>query len=92
MSMTVIIECISWLINVTDINDAWWNPVIYRAYIKWRFAKTLLNSLCSLYSTLFTKTEIRVSSYCIDVSNPYSEHVFQFTKHLTNIPLNLNVM
>ena len=22
--MTVIIKCISWLINVTDNNDAWW--------------------------------------------------------------------
>ena len=27
-SMTVIIKCISWLINVTDINDAWWKPEI----------------------------------------------------------------
>jgi hypothetical protein len=24
--MTVIIECISWLINVTDNIDAWWKP------------------------------------------------------------------
>jgi len=28
MSMTVIIECISWLINVTDNNDARWKPGI----------------------------------------------------------------
>jgi hypothetical protein len=28
MSTTVIIECISWLINVTDNNDAWWIPEI----------------------------------------------------------------
>jgi hypothetical protein len=28
MSMTVIIECISWLINVTDNNDARWQPEI----------------------------------------------------------------
>ena len=26
--MTVIIECISWLINVTDINDERWKPEI----------------------------------------------------------------
>ena len=26
--MTVIIECISWLINVTDNNDARWKPEI----------------------------------------------------------------
>jgi len=28
MSTTVIIECISWLINVADNNDARWNPEI----------------------------------------------------------------
>ena len=28
MSITVIIECISLLINVTDNNDAWWKPEI----------------------------------------------------------------
>jgi len=27
-SMTVIIECISWLIKVTDINDARWKPEV----------------------------------------------------------------
>jgi len=27
-SMTVIIERISWLIKVTDNNDAWWKPEI----------------------------------------------------------------
>ena len=27
-SVTVIIECISWLINVTDNNDARWKPAI----------------------------------------------------------------
>ena len=27
-STTVIIECISWLINMTDINDARWKPEI----------------------------------------------------------------
>ena len=27
-SMTVITECISWLINVTDNNDARWKPEI----------------------------------------------------------------
>jgi hypothetical protein len=27
-STTVIIVCISWLINVTDINDAQWKPEI----------------------------------------------------------------
>ena len=27
-STTVIIECISWLINITDINDARWKPEI----------------------------------------------------------------
>ena len=27
-SMTVIIECISWLINVSDNNDARWKPEI----------------------------------------------------------------
>ena len=26
--MTVIIECISWLIKVTDINDARWKPEV----------------------------------------------------------------
>ena len=26
--MTVIIECISSLINVTDNNDAWWKPEV----------------------------------------------------------------
>ena len=29
--MTVIIECISWLINVTDNNDAGWKPEINTA-------------------------------------------------------------
>ena len=29
MSTTVIIQCISWLIKVTDNNDAWWKPEIY---------------------------------------------------------------
>jgi len=28
MYMTVIIECISWLINMTDNNDARWKPEI----------------------------------------------------------------
>jgi hypothetical protein len=28
MSVTVIIECIRWLINVTDNNDARWKPEI----------------------------------------------------------------
>ena len=26
--MTVVIECISWLIKVIDNNDAWWKPEI----------------------------------------------------------------
>jgi len=29
MCTVVIIECISWLIKVTDNNDAWWKPEIY---------------------------------------------------------------
>ena len=33
-SMTVIIECISWLINVTDNNDAWWKPEINKQGIQ----------------------------------------------------------
>jgi hypothetical protein len=28
--MIVIIECISWLINVTDINDARWKHELFR--------------------------------------------------------------
>ena len=28
-SMTAIIECISWLVNVTDNNDARWKPEIH---------------------------------------------------------------
>ena len=35
--MTVIIECISWLINVTDNNDAWWKPEIIKKKKKKRF-------------------------------------------------------
>jgi hypothetical protein len=33
MSVTVITECISWLIKVTDNNVAQWKPEIYVAYI-----------------------------------------------------------
>jgi len=33
-SMTVIIECISWLIKVTNNNDARWKPEIIRALLK----------------------------------------------------------
>ena len=32
--MTVIIECISWLINVTDYNDARWKPENFKCNLE----------------------------------------------------------
>jgi hypothetical protein len=41
-SLTVIIECSSWLINVTDNNDARWKPEInLQVQYVWRVQKAI---------------------------------------------------
>jgi len=34
-STTVLIECISWVIKVTNNNDAWWKPEIKKNQDHW---------------------------------------------------------
>jgi len=52
--MTVIIECISWLINVTDNNDARWKPEIRKYHV---VCSLLGNSPASgVYMLTFQKT------------------------------------
>jgi len=47
MSTIVIIECISWLIKVTDNNDARWNPEIDRGPCLKPVFSTLMSSRLS---------------------------------------------
>jgi hypothetical protein len=46
MSMAVIIECISWLIKVTDNNDVRWKPEIMKSQIVHWLIVILCASLC----------------------------------------------
>ena len=55
--MTVIIECISWLVNVTDNNDARWKPEI-KCDIKFYLFIYLQFSLSLLFSSLSSFTNI----------------------------------
>jgi hypothetical protein len=47
--MTVIIECINWLIIVTDNNDAWWKPEIKLLGVESVTSKTLSNVVRKLF-------------------------------------------
>ena len=47
-SMTVIIECISWLINVSDNNDVRWKPEI-NTYIRSFFLFFVLNFMLTAH-------------------------------------------
>jgi hypothetical protein len=61
MSMTDIIECIGWLINVTDNKDAGWKPEI-----------NTVTGLCIRHSTANDLTRISQLYYCNGIISHYS--------------------
>ena len=72
--MTVIIECISWLINVTDNNDARWKPEI-----KLKVTENVSTFLLFLDGVIFPLFLSETVSYYIEHFSSF-HRAFRFTK------------